>query len=411
MKRIILFFIPFFVLYIFSASGVDNNLYSKWQDIFSGGADPNTGLTVFPTLNIPIGGKYEGMGTAYTAVSNDIGYIEANPSGSATLNYTELAFLHHSWISDSNIEGLIYTVRINHLGLGIGGKFLYLPFTAYNEWGERDSGGNISETIGTLNISYNFLSNYYFYGIAVGTNLKFAYRSIPAIIYPGQSAFAVMADIGALTRFNLLKFYISRSKNFSVGLVIKNLGPYILSEPLPTEATIGIAYSPIRPITVAVDFNYPFSFDPVNFPAESWNIAGGLNVVVTNFLSIQSGFHYKGDNPRITLGTTIDLKNISLVVNYNLDLSGRLNPLDKFSIEAKLNLGDRGRLARENKIDKLYYTGLEEYAKGNIEKAIKYWKEVLQLDPTYIPAKDNIKIAQKALELQRKMEQKEKVNQ
>ncbi len=411
MKRQILLLIPFLIICIFYVNGVDNNLYSEWQNIFSGSGDPNTGLTIFPTLNIPIGGKYEGMGTAYTALSDDIGFIEANPSGSATLTYTELAFLHHSWISDSNIEGVIYAVRINHLGLGIGGKFLYLPFTAYNEWGERDSEGNISETVGTLNVSYNFLSNYYFYGIAIGTNLKFAYRNIPSIIYPDQSAFAVMADIGALTRFNLLKFYVSRSKNFSVGFVVKNLGPYIFSEPLPTQATLGIAYSPIRPVTIAIDFNYPFSFDPTNFPAESWNIAGGLNVVVTNFLSIQSGFHYKGDNPRISLGTTVDLKNISLVVNYNLDLSGRLNPLDKFSIEAKLKLGDRGRLARENKADRLYYTGLEEYAKGNIEKAIKYWEQVLQLDPTYIPARDNIKIAQKALQLQKKMEQKEKVNQ
>ncbi len=405
-------FLPIFLfIVLLYAEGVDNTTYSQWQSVFENNGDPNTGLTVFPTLEIPLGGKYEGMGTAYTAISDDTGFIEANPSGSSTLDYTELAFLHHSWITDTNIEGLVYSIRINNLGIGVGGKFLYLPFTAYNEWGERNSGGNISETVGTLNISYNFLSNYYFYGIAIGTNLKFAYRNIPNVIYPDQSAFAVMADIGALTRFNLLKFYVARSKNFSIGAVVKNLGPYVLSEPLPTKLTVGIAYSPIRPVTIAIDFNYPFSFDPDNFPAEKWDIAGGLNVVITNFLSLQSGFHYKGDNPRMSLGTTVDLKNVSLVINYNIDLSGQLNPLDKFSIEAKLNLGDMGRLSQRNKIDNLYYTGLEEYANGNIEEAIKYWEEVLKLDPTYLPAKDNIKIAKKALELQQKMEQKEKVNQ
>ena len=403
--------ILFLVTALYTLSAVDNNIYSKWQGIFENFYDPNTGLTVFPTLEIPLGGKYEGMGTAYTAISNDISYIESNPSGSSILDYTELAFLHHSWIADTNLEGAIYTMRINNLGIGIGGKFLYLPFTAYNDWGERTSRGNISETVGTLNISYNFFSNYYFYGIAIGTNLKVAYRNIPAIIYPNQSAFAFMADFGMLTRFNLLKFYISRTKNFSIGAVVKNIGPFVLSEPLPSSLTFGIGYSPIRPVTMSFDFNYPFSFNSTAYPAENWNIAGGINVVITDFLSIQGGFQFKGDNPRVSLGTSVALDKVSFVSNYNLDLSGRLNPLDKFSILAKLNLGDNGRKALREKADELYLAGLEEYAKGNIADAIKYWNKVLEIDPQYIPAKENIEMAKRTLQLQKTMEQKQQIGQ
>jgi len=402
-------FIIFLMTVLSPLTGEDNNLYYSLQDIFSYNADPNTGLTVFPTLEIPLGGKYEGMGTAFAAVSDDLGFLESNPSGSSTLQKTELAFLHHSWIADSNIEGVLYSMRINDLGIGLGGKFLYLPFTAYNDWAERKSKGTISESVATLNVSYNFFSNYYFYGLSVGSNIKVAYRNIPASIYAGQSAFSVMADIGALSRFNFLKFYFARSKNFSIGLVVKNLGPFVQQEPLPTTATAGIAYSPIRPLILAFDFNYPFSFDEQNFPAKKWNLAGGINVNITDFLSLQGGFHLKSDNPSISIGTVLDLKTVSFVTNYNLDLSGRLNPLDKFSIEAKLNLGDMGRAARQAKADELYLSGIEAYAHGNNAEAIKYWEQVLQIDPEYIPARENIQIAKKALELQKQMEEKQRV--
>ena len=406
-----------FVLFIYLMIGylyLNLSLFADYSDFYYNlseafSSDPNTGLTIFPTLLIPMGGIYEGMGTAYTAVAIDSGFLEANPSASSTLDVSELSFIHHSWIADSNIEGVIYTVRYNHLGIGFGGKFLYVPFTEYNEWGERSSKGYISETIGTLNISYNFFSNYYFYGLAFGANLKVAYRNIPAVIYPDQSVFTGMIDLGMLTRFNLFKFFVARSKNFSVGAVFKNLGIPALQEPLPTMATLGLAYSPIRPITLAFDFNYPVSLYPGTAPAEQWYIATGINVAVTNFLAIQSGVQLKGNNPRVSVGATVDLDNVSFIVNYNLDLSGRLDPLDKFSVEAKLNLGDGGRLAQRNRVDELYLNGLEAYARGSLEEAVLNWERALEIDPGFVPAIEIIATARKALDLQKKMEEQLKI--
>ena len=76
-----------------------------------------------------------------------------------------------------------------------------------------------------------------------------------------------------------------------------------------------------------------------------------------------------------------------------------------------MNLGDNGRKALREKADELYLTGLEEYAKGNIADAIKYWNMVLQIDPQYIPAKENIEIAKRTLQLQKTMEQKQQIGQ
>ena len=99
--------------------------------------DPNTGLTAFPTLLIPMGGRFEAMGTAFTAVADDASYIESNPAGSASLTYTELSFYHNDWIADTNIESVTFTTRKHNLGIGAAGKFLYVPFTEYNTFGEK----------------------------------------------------------------------------------------------------------------------------------------------------------------------------------------------------------------------------------------------------------------------------------
>ncbi|UCF99086.1 MAG: UPF0164 family protein [Spirochaetaceae bacterium] len=403
MKRILLL-ITVFLLAVLPLSADFSDFYYNLNQWLSGFADPNTGLTVFPTLLIPMGGKYEGMGTAYTAVALDSGFLEANPSASSSLETTELSFYHHSWIADSNLEGVVYTVRYDDLGIGVGGKFLYVPFTEYNEWGDRENRGYISETVATLNVSYNFFSDFSFYGLGLGANLKTAYRNIPNAFYPDQSALTAMVDIGILTRFNLMKFYISRSKNFSVGAVLKNVGLPALGEPLPTLATMGFAYSPIRPLTWAFDFNLPFSFIPQEAPAEKWYMATGFNIMITNFLSLQSGLQLKGENPKLSIGSSVDLEKFSFVLNYNLDLSGRIDPLDKFSVQAKLNLGDKGRGDEQRTIDALYFEGLELYADGDLSGAISRWEQVLELDPSYTPARDNIETAKKALALQTEME-------
>ena len=386
---------------LFAGSG---EAFFSLSDFFAQFADPNTGLTVFPSLLIPMGGRYEGMGTAYTAVAGDSGFLESNPAGSSVLEQGELSFLHHSWIADSNIEGVVYTVRVNDLGFGVGGKFLYVPFTEYNDWGEREARGYFSESIAILNLSYNFFSSYQFYGLAVGANLKAAYRNVPTAIYPDQSVLTGLLDVGLLTRFNFLKAYSSRSKNFSVGLALKNLGLPALSEPVPTTATAGIAYSPVRPVTWALDFNLPISFIPDEAPAERWYLATGLNVTV-DFLQLQGGVQLKGDNPRVTVGSTIDLPKVSFVLNYNLDLSGRLNPLDKFSIEAKLNLGKAPN--DRDKVEELYLVGLEAYAKGKLAEAIGFWQQALELDKNFTPARENIETAQKALNLEQERQQVE----
>lgn len=411
MKRAYLAVLFIFLL-VFVAQADDlSDFYYNYSsfadnDFFS---DPNTGRTLFPTLLVPMGGAYEGMGTAFTAVASGTSFMEANPAGSSQLDKTQLSFIHNNWIADSSLEAAVYSIRYGDLGLGAATKFLYLPFTAYNRWGDIDSRGYVSEMITTFNISYNFMSSYYFHGLATGANIKFAYRSIPNSIYPAQSIFSVMADIGILTRVNFLKFYPSRERNFSLGATVKNLGLPIDNEPLPSVLAAGFAYSPFRPILVSFDFNYPFAIGLPPAQWENWYIASGFKVQFSNFLAVHSGFTHRGANPRFTIGSDIDFDYMNLILNYTLDLTTQVSSLDRFSVEANMNFGDQGRAIVRQQVDEYYIEGLEAYAAGRLERAIDYWESALELDPAFQPASENISIARRALQLQDEMEALNKV--
>jgi opacity protein-like surface antigen len=369
--------------------------------------DANSGETTFRSLLVPMGGLAEGMGTAYTAVAKDSSYFESNPAASSCLDYTELAIFHNNWIADSKIEGAVYTIRYKGLGFGIAGKWLYLPFTAYDDFGDRSGSGYYSEAMAGFNVSYNLFPGYYFNGIAVGATGKIVYRSIPSVddesITATNNAMGVMLDSGLLTRFNFVKLYHSRAKNTSIGLALKNLGPPVLGDPLPTVATFGAAYSPLRPLTISLDVSKPINLVS---PDESEGLYGAVGALmqVTDFFQFQGGLLVKGGNPRISVGSSFTIESIRLNVNYTLDLTTQLTPLNRISIQAAFSLGDLGRAELAKKVDNLYLSGLEAEARGDIDAAIADWTEALKLDPTFDPARESLKTAQGTVELQQTME-------
>jgi tetratricopeptide (TPR) repeat protein len=378
-----------------------HNFYGNAVDYLNKiyGIDNNAGLTAFPILNIPMGGRSEGMAGAFSAISDDISFLEFNPAGSALLEKTELAFFHNNWIADTKIESIAYATRFGNFGLAAGVKWLYVPFTEYNIYGEKVSSGYYSEGVAILNTSYNFFPGYYFSGVSLGINLKGAFRIMPDYtdnfdnIIKGsglsQSTAMAMADIGLLTRFNLFKTYAGRDKNTSFALVVRNLGPPSMDEPLPTVATAALSFKPIRPLTFALDFNYPVNLSDIELSELPYG-AFGVSADITSFLSMRTGVMVKSGSSRITVGSAINLENIAIDVNYTLDFLTQMQPLNRISLAVRLNLGDRGRKLAADKIDDLYLLGLEAYSCGNISDARLCWEEALRLDPKYEPAKESL---------------------
>lgn len=368
----------------------------EFSDVYATlGADTevsNTGLYIFPTLVIPSGGEFEGMGQAYTAVARDASFFDANPAGSATLQFTELTFAHNNWIADSTIEGVMYSRRLgdiglDELGVAVGGKFLHVPFTEYDVLSRQVSGGRYSEgTIG-VNASYNFDfgRSFEFPGLAVGATIKSAYRYVPPQIAPNQSAVGFAVDLGALTRFNFLKAYSSRTPNFGVGISLRNVGLPVQGEPLPSQFTAGIAYLPLSAITLATDIILPFSLAP-GVPAPSLAGAAGMSVRIAPFFTAQAGMLLRWGGSRISMGANIDLTDISIDVNYNLDLATQFSTIDRFSVQARLNFGDEGRGALRDLVDSYYLDAWRASAAGDLEQAIELAERAISLNPEFTPA-------------------------
>ena len=377
------------------------------------GIDSNAGLTAFPVLNVPMGGRAEGMAMAFSAVADDISFLEFNPAGSSSLQKTELSFFHNNWIADTKLEGVAYATRTGNFGFATGMKWLYTPFTEYNMYGNRVSNGYYSEGVAILNFSYNFLPGYYFGGIAIGVNLKGAFRLMPDFtdakdnILSGsgfdQSAIMGMADIGLLTRFNLLKLYSSREKNFSAAIVAKNLGPPALDEPLPTVINAAIAYKPVRPLLFSLDFFQPLNLMDISLSEKMYG-ALGISVQAASFLSMRTGFMLKAGSSRITIGSAVILNSIALDFNYTLDLLTQFQPLNRVSIGVRFDLGDKGRSLITSKVDELYFLGLEAYSHGNYEDAKTVLKEALRLDPGFDPARQILAMLENREDLVQRIE-------
>ncbi len=371
--------------------------------------DANEGMTVFRSLNIPVGGRVESMGTAFTGLADDISFFDYNPAGSAVMEKTELALFHNAWIADSAMETVAGTLRNGNLGMGAQFKCFYVPFTEYNMYGERVAGSYYSETTATANISYNFLAGYNFKGLALGANLRGGWRSMPDYtdnntdeIISGsglrQSALALMTDIGLLMRFNGGKFYIDREPNIRLGLTINNLGFALtgfgssvkMDDALPTRISAGLSYKPFAPLLVSLEFRQPINLKSLSSSGK-WSAGTGIEVIITRFFALRTGFLLQGGNPRISLGSGFDIRGVQVQVSYTFDLTSSATPVNHISLGAKIRFSDRGRAQKQQRIDELYTRGLNQYSLGDYKDARETWEEVLALDSRFDPAIEGIK--------------------
>ncbi|SEQ69109.1 Uncharacterised protein family (UPF0164) [Treponema bryantii] len=417
-KSTVLIFLMFFCSKLQAASITDAE--TVIGDLFSSLTDSDEGTTSFRSLLIPFGGRTESLGNAYTGLCDDISYLRFNPAAGSIQKETQIALFHNSWIADSKLETLGFTTRFKntpHLSAGGYLSCFYMPFTEYNFFGDRVAASYYTETVAALNASYNLLAGYDFKGLAAGITLKAGWRGMPdytdndsgAIIAGSglsQSALAVMADIGFMLQFNFLKYYSSRDPNVRIGISAQNVGVSItgfgdsikLDDPLPTTVSAGISLKFIKPITLSFDFVQPLNLmDFSHYRIPYFNT--GLSIQFASFISFLAGFSLKGANPRISSGFEFEVAKIRLNMNYTLDLTTSLAPLNRISLSAKLLLGDKGRSITDAQVDEYYQLGLKYYADAKWEDAIIVWQEALKLNKRFDPAIQGIQSARYQIEM------------
>lgn len=331
MKKRLVFSFVWLAFFLPAAYGDYADLYGSWNDIVTAFAEPNAGTTAFPILLMPSGGRFEGMGTSYTAVAAGPGLIQANPAGSAFEQGPAILISHHNWIADGALESVFFTTSIDPLGIGASTTAFFIPITGYDEYGEKTGHGYFFEFVGAANVSIQALSTRFFQA-SIGVNMKVAYRRIPTLLAPDQSAIGFPLDVGLLARIEPI--------GLSFAAVLKNFGQNVkgFDVPLPTTASFGISLVLFKVLFLSGDFNLPISFNPEKFPTERFDIATGFDLAVADFLSIRGGVKLKADNPKVTLGVALFPGKIKIHLNYNVNLMGDLRPSNNFSVAAELDL-------------------------------------------------------------------------
>lgn len=396
------------------------------SNIFTWMIDDNEGTTSFRSLQIPFGGRTESLGNAYTGLCDDINFLRYNPAAGSIQKETQAALFHNTWIADSKLETLAYTTRsklLPHLSLGGFVSCFYVPFTEYNFFGERVAGSYYTESVAAFNISYNFLAGYEFKGLSLGTTIKAGWRGMPdytdndtnAILAGSgleQSALAFMADIGLMMQFNFLKFYYSREPNVRIGISAQNLGTSITGfgkqikkdDPLPSSASAGFSIQFIKPLTLCFDFTQPLNLEKMNTYLVPY-VSAGASIQFTPFISFLAGFSLKGALPRISSGFEFEISSMRFNLNYTLDLTTSVAPINRIGLSAKILLGDNGRSEIDAQVDEYYQLGLKFYADSKWEDAIMIWQEALKLNKRFDPAIQGIQSAQYQIEMLRKIKE------
>ena len=293
-------------------------------------------------------------------------------------------------MSDVNYNTMAYTIRFNDLGCGVGARVLYMPFTHFDEWGENLASSVISYSVFTFNLSYNLLRSYDFFGLSVGANVKLYVYGVPDVIAANQSSINLVFDVGLLSRFDLFKFYNKVEKNFSIGLTVKNLGPFTNGEPPPTTASIGISYKPIEQLLFSTDFNYLINYSMMTYL--NWSVNTGFEWKFTKFSSLIGGVTIKS-SPSFSLGFALDFEDFKITAVYNPDFVD----VAKFSISASLKLGDMGRERKRLQIKSMYSNALNLINQSSYVEAKDILKDILKLDYAFTPAKRNLDFCNKQI--------------
>ena len=393
--------------------------YASISKAFNVFANLHEGEIGFRSLLIHSGGRMAALNGAFTALANDITFFETNPAGSATLKQTELAFFHNAWIADSHLDTLSYSMRSGNLGYGASLRCFYVPFTEYDSYGDKISSGYYSETFTSFNVAYNFFNGYKFKGLSLGSSIKFGIVSFPPFRGQigeneksslkmkkqnalSQMSFAVLFDFGMQFRGNFYKNFDSKDPNIFFGLAIKNLGPAIKGDVAPASFSIGFAYQPVKIFTFSLDLSCPMNV--VNIKNSEKPFASlGLMFNITKYFNLLSGFGIRGGNPRFTLGGEGNFSNVQITANYTLDLTSQTTALNHVIVGIKLFLGDRGRGAKNDKIEAMYIEGLRLYKEKKYQQAIDIWEEILTINPYFEPAKTSIKSAKNMQTLQKEL--------
>ncbi|MBU2529870.1 MAG: PorV/PorQ family protein [Elusimicrobia bacterium] len=271
-------------------------------------------------LNVEMGAKPGAMGSAYTAMSNDVNSIYYNTAGLAFMNKREISFMHADGMMDNSYDFAAMAFPIKDFKAAFSfAKFSHGEFDTRSA--NRTSAGNFDAADMVLNFALaRKLTN----SSSLGVGIKFLSSNIA-----NYSANALAFDMGLSQR-------ITAPMPLALGISVKNLGygmKFINErEHLPLSINAGVAICIMSAINLSMDIKR-MVYDKktsISFGTE-YNVMGGL--------SLRGGYSSMaldgGGNKDITgsLSGGIGLQTASnMTIDYSFTPMGEFESVNKLSL-------------------------------------------------------------------------------
>lgn len=281
-------------------------------------------------LKIGTGARPAALGSAYTAVADDVDALYYNPGALASLTRPELGATHAEWLLDSRFDfvGYAHPTSLGTFGLGV------TRLTSGRQearTADRQAGGGFaaSDTAYAASYSRSLPSSLFANGrLSVGGTVKLLRSTLGE-----YSASAAAFDLGAQHRF--------AGRPLSLGLSILNLGQGMRfleqSDPLPLTAAAGAAYRFGGALQFALDVRREVH-------ERRTEVGIGTEYALLPSLSVRAGYASAGAANGAAsalggLGAGIGLRMRDYRADYTFAPFGELGNAQRISLGARFGAG------------------------------------------------------------------------
>ncbi|OGF48956.1 MAG: hypothetical protein A2231_10945 [Candidatus Firestonebacteria bacterium RIFOXYA2_FULL_40_8] len=311
-------------------------------------------------LHDDINARSFGMGSAFTAISDDSGSVHINPAGLSYLPFSAMSANYTKNIIDSFNSSLFYSLPVK--GLGVLGVGLCLYDAGSIEINNYDG------TSETVNAMQNWVFNLA-YSISMIDELSagFNVKGVSSTLAGRYTASAYAGDFGLLFR--------SLDSSLSLGFAVQNVG---------TKLTY-IDVGDDLPLTVRTGMGWKFR----ESDSDSWLVSGDVvysdNTIKYNFglecefiriISIRAGYKLKYVPEVATFGVGVNLKPMKLDFGYAV--MGNLDNL--YTISLSYTFGETSD----------YDIGEGFLGKGMQERALYHFRHIPKSSKRFASAKKRI---------------------
>ena len=291
--------------------------------------DEDAGTTGFSFFKVNYSARAAAMASAYTGLSNDANAVYFNPAGLVQVKTNQAAVTYMSYLDGVDCGSAVYVYSLNdEVTLAAFTKGL----TAKEERTLADEFGQYGGTDGTFGIS-NFVfglsaAKYLANNLDVGISLKFLQESLD-----DNTAAAMAFDFGIMHQ--------TTNENLKLGIAVRNVGMQLsyytdneYKENLPTTASAGFSYHPIKQLFITLDIYKPMNMD--------YSGRLGFEYFVHPILALRAGYKSNardwaagGDNDAfsgISTGLGFNLQKYKLSLDYAVVSYGDLGFANLFTI-------------------------------------------------------------------------------